>query len=383
MKINIFGSTGIIGSKTINLINKNFPQYKINLLTANTNVKKLVKQIKICKPKYVYLNDQTKINLLKKNINKTIILSKKELSDYLNSSKSDFTILAISGYNSLNFLQEILNNTKNLGLVSKESIVSAGHLFKKNKFFKKTNIYPIDSEHFALSNKINISTNINSIKNIYLTASGGPFLGINHQNLKNISFKKAINHPKWKMGYKNSIDSATLVNKCLEVIEAHYLFDLPFEKINILIHPQSIVHAIVENYNYVSEMILFNNNMDIPILNFLNYNNKKRIFIKNKNLFYKNFSKFDFQNVDIKQFPIYQFFNKLEKTPINLIKFNIANEYAVELFKEKRIKYTDIYKIIIKLTSLDLYSPLNTIKDIINYHELFKEYIYQKYSNIN
>ena len=171
------------------------------------------------------------------------------------------------------------------------------------------------------------------------------------------------------MGYKNSIDSATLVNKCLELIEAHYLFGLPYDQMQILIHPEAIVHSIVEYENYVTQFNLFKNDMSIPILNFLFCSNLKykktnsKLFInKNKN--------YNFDIVRSEKFPIYNFFCKIDKKkPQNLIKFNIGNEFAVNLFKNKLIKYTDIYKIIEKVTSLNLYSSVNTIKDIIHYHE--------------
>ncbi len=155
MKINIFGSTGIIGSKTLDIINNYFPKIKINLLCSNTNVKKLIRQIKIYSPKYVYLNDSTKIKFFKKKYKKKIkILNFNELKSYLINSKSDLTLLAISGYKSLNYLEPILINTKSLGLVSKEAIVSAGHLFKNFKKIKNK-IYPLDSEHFSIFQNIN------------------------------------------------------------------------------------------------------------------------------------------------------------------------------------------------------------------------------------
>ena len=212
MLINIFGSTGIIGTKTLAIIKKYFPAIKINLLCSNTNVKKLINQIETHCPKYVYLNDETKINFLKKNINKKVkILNFNDLKSYLLNSKSELSLLAISGYKSLNYLEPILHNTDSLGLVSKEAVVSAGHLFNnfKNKF--KNKIFPLDSEHFSIFQ--NINQNNLEINKLILTASGGPFLGQIYRSLKNISFLEASNHPKWNMGYKNSIDSATLVNK--------------------------------------------------------------------------------------------------------------------------------------------------------------------------
>ena len=369
MNINIYGSTGVIGRKTLKLIDENFQNLKINLLCAKSNIKLLTKQIIKYQPKYAFLFDSEKILNFNYKIGNTKFLNFNELQGYLKSSHSNLTLLAISGYRSLYFLESIIENTDNLGIVSKEAIVSAGHIFKKRKFFSKTNIIPLDSEHFSLFelfNKINFSQKINKVT---LTASGGPFFKKKFRSLKNIKFNQAIKHPKWKMGYKNSIDSATLVNKCLELVEAHYLFDIPFNKMKILIHPEAKVHSIVEFDNYVTQLNLFKNDMSIPILNFLflaKYKHNK----KNNNYFIKNFHNLNFENVKNEIFPIYKFFNQLDKNrPENLIKFNIGNEFAVNLYKNGIIKYTDIYKIIKKVTYLNLYSSVKTIKDIINYHE--------------
>ena len=369
MIINIFGSTGTIGIKTLNLIDNNFIDLKINLLVAKSNITLLKKQIKKYNPKYVFIYDKKKAYSLKSKINNTKVLNFEELIDYLKSNKSDLSILAISGYKSLYFLDAIINNTDNLGIASKEAIVSAGHIFKKNKYFNKTNIFPLDSEHYSLHEYFKNYKNINPIKKIIITASGGPFYNKKFHSLKNVKFSQAIKHPKWKMGYKNSIDSATLVNKCLELIEAHYLFDISFNDLKILIHPQAIVHSAIEFENFTTHFNLFKNDMKIPIYNFLNQFNLK---IKNKpdDLYINDFPSLSFIEVKNEIFPIYNFFNKIDKNqPQNLIKFNIGNEFAVELFKNKKIKYTDIYKIINKVTSLNLYSSVKTIKDIINYHE--------------
>ena len=151
------------------------------------------------------------------------------------------SILSVAGFESLKYLELILINTDKIGIVSKEAVVSAGHILNKIAKKYKTKIIPLDSEHFSIYqnfNKINLQNS--NFKKIYLTASGGPFLNRKFNNLKKVSFKEATNHPKWKMGYKNSIDSATLVNKCLELIEAHYLFNIPLNKLDILIHPQSL-----------------------------------------------------------------------------------------------------------------------------------------------
>ncbi len=376
MKINIFGSTGIIGSKTLNIVSKHFKAININLLCANQNVKKLINQIKIYKPKYVYLNDVNKVNFLKKNINQNIkVLNFNELKSYLINSKSELTILAISGYKSLNYLESILINTDSLGLVSKEAIVSAGHLFKSFKKKFKNKIYPLDSEHFSIFQ--NINKNNLQLNNVKLTASGGPFLGQNFNSLKNISFSDASKHPKWNMGYKNSIDSATLVNKCLELVEAHYLFDLPFDKLDIVVHPESKIHSILEYNNYIYNMIAFQNDMLIPIYNFLNQ--KFNYKLDNNKFRIKNNMSLNFTNVKNQEFPIYKFFKTLNKSnPSNIIKFNVGNEYAVNLFKNKQIKYTEILKIIRKFTSINIEYKLNNINDIIDYHELLENKISEK-----
>ena len=381
MNINIYGSTGIIGTKTLSIINKHFDNLKVNLLCANNNVDKLINQVHIFSPKYVYLNNKNKINYLKKNINnQTQILKYDELISYLNSSKSEFSLLAISGYKSLNYFESILNNTSSLGLVNKESIVSAGHLFKNiNKSLKKK-IYPLDSEHFSIFKNINFNKN-EKLKKLTLTASGGPFLGKKYLSLKNKSFKEASAHPKWKMGYKNSIDSATLVNKCLEIIEAHYLFDLEYNNLKIIIHPESKIHSIFEYSNYLYNMVAFHNDMTIPIYHFLNQYNKYEL---NENKFsFKGNEKLSFYNVKFDEFPIFKFFNSFNKSdPSNIIKFNVGNEFAVNLFKNNRIKYTDICKIVTKITSLNLNYKLKNIKDIINYHEFLENIINEKFNSL-
>ncbi len=370
MIINIYGSTGEIGKKTLTIIKKFFPKIKVNLLCANNNLKVLKKQIDIFKPKYVFLSDSNASNKLKSTLrSNTKVLSFEQLCYYLSNSKSDFSILAISGYKSLYYLDYIIKNTHNLGLVNKEAIVSAGHIFQKKKYFKKTKIFPIDSEHFSLFESFKFNNNENNFEKIVLTASGGPFYNKNFKSLEKISFSEAIKHPKWKMGYKNSIDSATLVNKCLEVVEAHYLFGVPFEKIDIIIHPQALVHSIITKKNFVSNYNLFKNDMSIPILNFL-LQSKFKLKKNNNNLYFKTNSQLDFYKVQNQVFPIYNFFKKMnKKNPANLIKFNTGNELAVNMFKDNLIKYTDIIEIIKKVVSIELNSPLNNINDIINYHE--------------
>ena len=379
MKINIFGSTGNIGTKTLLIIKNNFPFIKINLLLANKNYKKLLIQIKLFKPKYVCLNDNTKLSLLKKKLlnYKTKIISSCEINDYLYKSKTELTILAISGYNSLNYLEAIFFNTNNLGIVSKECIVSAGQFLKKLAKKNNTKIFPLDSEHYSLnylfSNK-NFQYN-----NIYLTASGGPFLNYNLKSLKKVTFNQSIQHPKWKMGYKNSVDSATLANKCLELIEAHYLFDIPYDKLKIIIHPEAVVHSIVDCKNLTSIMNYFYTDMFIPIYNFFNsIFNIDNNYIINKYEFNQT-NQLNFYKVNKKKFPLLNIFNRIDKySAIDIIKFNCSNEIAVNLFKFNKIKYNQIHEFIDNSLSLDFNNPINSINDIVEFQKYFKSMVLKK-----
>ena len=377
MIVNVFGSTGIIGKIFLKIIKNQFPDYKINLLCAKNNIKLLSKQCRDFNANYVYIDNHKKINNLKSILPKAVkILNKKELNEYLHKSKSDLSILSVSGYESLKYLELICINTDKIGIVSKEAIVSAGHIFKNIIRKNNTKIFPLDSEHFSIFQNFN-KTNIDcsNIKKMYITASGGPFINKKFDLLKNVSFKEATNHPKWKMGYKNSIDSATLVNKCLELIEAHYLFNIPFNKLDILIHPESLIHSIIEDHKYISKLIYFYNDMKIPIINFLNNEFTNSLPTINKFKLPNEFS-LNFSKVENDIYPIYKYFKSIDKTnPRNLIKFNLGNEYAVDLFKQKKIKYIEILQLIKEITSLNIDSDVNNIHNIIQYHEDLKFYI--------
>ena len=260
-----------------------------------------------------------------------------------------------------------------MGLVNKECIVSGGHLIKKILIKKDINITPLDSEHFSLLNFFNNSKKIEYDK-ITITASGGPFLNDSFNSIKNASINKVINHPKWKMGFKNSVDSATLANKCLEIIEAHYLFNIPFTKLDMIIHPQALVHSVIEHKNLTYTLNYFYHDMSIPLFNLFNTKPRK----SNNNLIYKQKYKLpknlnlEFFPVKFKNFPVFQLFNNLDKNnPRNFIKFNIANEYAVNQFKNKEISYGKIPIIIEKSLSMDLNSSINSIENVINFHEQY------------
>ena len=381
MYINIFGITGIIGSKSLDIIANYFPHLKIDLLLASNNAKKLINQANIIKPKAICLKNTKKLNYYKNKINPIIkIIDFEDLSNYLINSKTKATILSISGNAALEYLENICVNTNELGLVNKECIVSCGHLFKKLLKKYEVKIFPLDSEHFSLYNLINQkNTSLKNFYKIYLTASGGPLLNYNKKMINNVNFKEVINHPKWKMGYKNSIDSSTLANKCLELIEAMYLFQVPMSDLDIVIHPEALIHSIIEYNNSTSIFNYFYNDMSIPILNFMKYITNKKFVKMDKFKFNKNLT-LNFIDVDKKKFPIYDIFKNIDyKSPQQIIKFNAANQYAVELFQKNIIKYIQMPKIIEKSISYELNASINSIGSIIKYEKEFNKIMISNY----
>ncbi len=237
--------------------------------------------------------------------------------------------------------------SKKILIANKESIICGWNLIKKNSNKFKTSITPIDSEHFSLFQLLK-NHNLDEIKKIYLTASGGPFLNFKPHQLKNISPTQALKHPKWKMGKKISVDSATLMNKMLELIEAQKLFNIPDNKIDILIHPESLVHAIIELNNGLSEFIYHDTTMVIPLAN--------SIFERNLNInkFHKSNEKktikdLKFQRVDKKIFPIYRIKNKLNEHTSSPIIINASNEVLVDHFLSEKIPFQAIFKIIMSI----------------------------------
>lgn len=368
-KICILGSTGSIGVSTLEIISKDKKNFDVILLSGNSNFKLLISQALKFKPKYIYSNNfflTKKIKYFCKK-NKIIIIS--DLNK-LKKIKFDITISAISGVAGLLPTLNIIKFSKKILIANKESIICGWKFI--NKELKKYNCFftPIDSEHFSISNLIQ-NKNKNLIKNIYLTASGGPFFN-KKLNLNKVTPSQAVKHPNWKMGKKISVDSANLMNKILEIIEASLIFNLPLNKFKIIIHPQSLIHAIIEFRNGLSSMLYHNNDMKIPIANSLYdnfYMNKENI---NKFCFEKKLSFFP---PNIKKFSSIKILglNKiLNETGFILI--NVLNEILVERFLNNKILFTDIvYKlrVIINSNLVKNYLKNNRIQRI---NDVFKAY---------
>ena len=345
--ISILGSTGSIGLSSLKIIKKKKNFFTINLLAANQNYNLICKQIYEFKPKIFIVNDANTYKKVYEKFkkNKVKIIKLDDLKK-IKLIKSDITITAIPGIAGLKPTLELTKVSKKILIANKESIICGWNLIKKTAIKNKTKIIPIDSEHFSIM-KLLENHKINEVKKIFLTASGGPFLNYNLSQLKNAKPAEAIKHPKWKMGKKISIDSASLMNKMLEVIEAKKLFSINIKQIEIIIHPESLVHAIIEFKNGLYKFLYHETTMEIPLGNALfdgkinisdflkpKTNNKKKFFFKNLN----------FQNVDKKRFPLIALKSRLTEHNSTPIIINAANEILVDQYLKGKILFTSFSK---------------------------------------
>tara|TARA_Y100000590_G_scaffold31960_1_gene35330 strand:- start:6079 stop:7254 length:1176 start_codon:yes stop_codon:yes gene_type:complete len=342
-KIAILGSTGSIGTTSLKIIEKDSKNFKIVLLSAKSNYLLINKQIKKYKPKYFIINDTNVFKKIKNKHKRKKIKIYNRFSDLnLKNKKFDITISAIVGIAGLEPTIKFIKLSKKILLSNKETVICGWHLIQKICKKIKTKIIPIDSEHFSIDQLTKDYTD-EDIKKIYITASGGPFLKKSIKSFKNIKSRDAIKHPNWSMGKKISIDSSNLMNKVLEVIEAYKLFSFSKNKYEIIIHPQSLVHAIVFFKNGQTKFLYHETDMSIPIANAI-YENKIDLASKKtiKN-FIKNFNFLTFQKVDKKRFPIVTFLSNKICDNSGAIILNASNEVLVDSFIKNKISFNSIY----------------------------------------
>ena len=341
--ISILGSTGSVGLNTLKIINRKKKYLKPYLFSSNKNYNLICHQIKKYKPIIFLINDEKVFKKVKKKFirSRTKIINNLQTSDL--KKISDITVLAISGIAGLSPTLLMIKKSKKILIANKESIICGWNLILKNLILYKTKFIPIDSEHFSIF-QILENSKFDQIEKVYLTASGGPFLGFKKKQLRNIKPKHALSHPKWSMGKKISVDSSTLMNKVLEYIEAQKLFNLPKEKLDILIHPESLVHAIVKFKNGLSKFIYHETSMQIPIANAI-FDNKINMntVIKNDNTI-KNLS---FKTPDSNNYPIIKILKRANEHPSTSIIINASNEVLVDHFLRKKVPFLSI-PIIIK-----------------------------------
>ena len=376
-KIVILGSTGSIGKILLNIVKKNKNFFKVILLTANKDHKTLYAQAKKYNVKNLIITNDASYKILKNKCKKTNINVYNNFSilNKIFKRKVDYTMNSIVGFAGLKPTLEIIKFTKQIAIANKESIICGWNLIKKKSILNKTKIIPIDSEHFSVwssLNEFNINNRVNLnklIQNLIITASGGPFRNTPIKYFKNIKLNQAIKHPTWKMGKKISIDSATLVNKLFEVIEAQRLFDIDINKISIKIHSQSYIHSIIKFKDGLIKICAHEPNMSIPIANSLdkNYN-----YINKSKINFKILNNLNFTDVDKKKFPVIKI---LQKYPNYCSLFDTAlvsiNDELVNLFLNKKISFNDIFKNLLKILNLRSIKRLKTIVPK-NYNEINK-----------
>ena len=361
-KIFILGASGSIGENALSVIDSNKENFELVGISVNSNVEKANKIIKKYNPKYIYINDKSAIENILKTEDTVICEDEKELSDIFNSSDVDIVISAISGFAGIKSTFHAAKSGKKILLANKESIVAGGSLLMEIVRENNTELVPIDSEHNAIFQCLPESRSTQDVKQIVITASGGPFHGRNIDELNNVGVQDALNHPNWEMGSKISIDSATLVNKCLELIEACYLFDMDESFFELVIHPESIVHSIVTFNDGSSICQMSNPDMRVPIANAMSDDNRLSI----------PFQPIDFNNLKLN----FESFPNDRAEIVNLareavredsskgIYFNAANEIAVENFLKKRITFRQIYEVILRTFDIKEMSKFNSIEDI-------------------
>jgi 1-deoxy-D-xylulose-5-phosphate reductoisomerase len=364
-KIAILGSTGSIGKTLIEIIKKDKKNFDIILLTADKNYKEILKQAKILKVKNLIITDKKAyLNLSQNKLGNIKIFNNYDCFNKIFKKKIDYVMSSISGINGLIPTIKIIKFTKKIAIANKESIICGWHLIKKDLKKFKTSFVPVDSEHFSIFYSLK-GNKISNIKKIYLTASGGPLINTPKTKLKNIKISEAIKHPNWKMGKKISVDSATMMNKVFEIMEAKKIFNLNYESLDMLVHPSSYVHAIVMFNDGMVKIIAHDTNMKIPIFNSLHNSEKK---IKTDELDIKRLNFLDLKNVDTDKFPSIKIIKQLKNNESSLETLIVlANDILVDLFLLKKIYFTDIVKFLQKLI----------------YMKKFKNYRLKKINNIN
>ena len=360
-KIAIFGSTGSIGKCLIDIIKKDKKNFQIVLLSADENYKELLKQAKFFKVKNLIITNPKSFYKIKqdKYSKKIKIFNNFDHLGKIFKKKIDYAMCSISGIQGLKPTIEIIRFTKKIAIANKEAIICGWDLIERRLKKNKTEFVPVDSEHFSIWYALRGTQN-GLIDKIYLTASGGPFLGKSKIKLEKANINQAINHPNWKMGKKISIDSATMINKVFEVIEAKKIFKIPYTKLSILIHPKSYVHALIKFKNGLTKIIVHDTNMKIPIFNSLYSSNN---VVNSKNLDFKILNHLDFRNVNLKEFPLVQLLKILpaDTSLFETILVSI-NDKFVELFLNNKIKFTDISKKMNKILNLDNFKKYKKIK---------------------
>ncbi len=382
-KVAILGSTGSIGTQTLEVISHLKNEFKVELLSAYSNLNLLSEQAKKFKPKTIIFGDKSRSKILEKNLKKEkidILYGQNALNNFFKYSKPDIVLTALVGKSGLVPTINAIKNKINIALANKETLVMAGDIITRLCENNNVNIYPVDSEHSAIYQCL-LGEKQKNIDKIILTASGGPFRGKQIDDLKYIKKEDALNHPNWDMGNKISIDSSTLMNKGLEVIEAKYLFNLDINLIEVVIHPQSIIHSMVEFNDGSIKAQLGVPDMKLPIQFALGYPDRLR----------NTFKRFDFLENNSLTFekPCLETFNNLklafqagEKGGNSPCILNASNEVVVEAFLKDKIQYLDMTKLIEESLNKISYIATPNLEQLIDTDLKTRSFIYKKIKSL-
>ena len=384
MKLNlaILGSTGSIGQSLLKIISKNKVHYRILLLTADKNYNLILDQAKKFKVKNIIITNKKYFHLAKLNnkANKINIFNNFENLDRIFTKRIDYVMSSIVGLDGLVPTFKIIKHTNKIAIANKESIICAWNLIKKELKKYKTEFIPVDSEHFSIWYALRNNSKEN-IEKLYLTASGGPLLKIPLRKFKNLKINNVINHPNWNMGKKISVDSASMMNKVFEVIEAKKIFNLDYKQISILIHPQSYLHAILKYKDGMINLIAHETTMEIPIANSLGLHKKNKINLKKIDL--NKLNNLKLSEVDKKKFTITKLIKKL---PLKDSLFETilvsTNDHLVNLLLKRKITYVELIEKLFKIVTKKEFTKYKFIEpkkitDILRLHKTLKSKIFK------
>ena len=384
-KISILGATGSIGTQTLEVIRNSNKEIKLIGVSANSSVEKIKEIINEFSPKYVAMMDEESYKSIKDycSVNKLMIevfSGIEGLEKIASLDEIDMVVTSVVGMIGLRPTMKAIEAKKDIALANKETLVVAGELVINKAKKMGVDILPVDSEHSAIFQALNGYTE-KDVSKIILTASGGPFRGKDTEYLKSVSVKEALKHPKWNMGQKISIDSATLMNKGLEVIEAHFLFNCPYENIEVVVHPQSIIHSMVEYKDASVVAQLGSTDMKLPIQYAINKKERKHAIAEKLNFY--EIGTLTFEKPDLETFKCLKLAYKVGKegglAPCIL---NGANEEAVALLLEEKIKFLQVSEIIEE--SLEYFKEEKlkkvTLENVIELDKKVREYIRLKWS---
>ena len=359
----LLGATGSIGDSVLNVISQNKDKFNLFGISFNNNIAKAKEIIKKFNPKHVYINDIESFETFLNEVDpKKLLNGETDLQCLIKHNDIDIIICATTGFAGLEAVYIAATTGKKILLANKESIVVAGEIIFPLAKKHKSEIVPIDSEHNAIFQCLSGENGIADVKKIIITASGGPFINYSINDLKNVTIDQALNHPNWKMGSKVSIDSATLVNKCLELIEAKYLFDMDEKFFELVVHPQSIIHSIVTFIDGSSISHMSNPDMRVPIAHALSDTN--RVPIEFNNLNFRSLE-LSFQEFPSDRMRIQHIAREVCKEGgfLGTI-FNAANEIAVKSFLSRKISFEKIYDVIYRTFDNKIMSKDLTIESI-------------------